>query len=275
MAGQPVVPPGFEPGYRVELLYGKAPSLDPGAIQKALATSLPESEVKALKPGHLSVVHKGHIVKFADGEGKPMTAVLTAENRPVSQEEFREALEQTWSWPREDARARIGRSRFRVLVMDLLSLGQPYQTRLRLVYEVIRAVARTTQPEVAYWHPAGWMVAPEKLTDDPLDAALNVRLFRVDNRPGEIVMDTLGLAALGVPDVQCHFKGLEEGRMAGFLRGVGTYVFEHGDVIGDGDTVPGPQPNEKWACRHEMALVAPARVVIDIDPGPPHSTRSG
>jgi hypothetical protein len=117
------------------------------------------------------------------------------------------------------------------------------------------------------------MVAPEKLTDDPLDAALNARLFRVDDRPGEIVMDTLGLAALGVPDLQCHFKGLEAGRVAGFLRGVGTYVFENGDVIGDGNTVQGLEPSQRWACRHEMALIAPARVVIDIDPGPPYSTR--
>jgi hypothetical protein len=273
MAGEPLVPPGFDAGYRVELLYSKPPSLDPGAIQKELTSSLPESEVKELKQGDLSIAHKGHTVKFADGEGRPMTAVFVARDRPVSQEEFRQALEQTWSWPREDARARIDRSRFRVVVMDLLSLGLPYRTRLRLVYEVIRAVAKTAQPEVAYWHPAGWMVAPEKLTDDPLDAALNARLFRVDDRPGEIVMDTLGLAALGVPDLQCHFKGLEAGRVAGFLRGVGTYVFEKGDVIEDGNTVQGLEPSQRWACRHEMALIAPARVVIDIDPGPPYSTR--
>ncbi len=230
-----MVPPGFDAGYRVELLYSKPPSLDPGAIQKELTSSLPESEVKELKQGDLSVAHKGHTVKFADGEGKPMTAVFVARDRPVSQEEFRQALEQTWSWPREDARARTDRSRFRVVVMDLLSLGLPYQARLRLVF--------------------------------------NVRLFRVDDRPGEIVMDTLGLAALGVPDLQCHFKGLEVSRLAGFLRGVGTYVFEKGDVIGDGNTVQGLEPSQRWACRHEMALIAPARVVIDIDPGPPYSTR--
>lgn len=273
MARAPEVPPGFETGYRIEWLYREPPSLDPAAIQKALSATLPESRVEELKPGHLSVAHLSHTVEFADAEAKAMTAVLVANNRPISQEEFEVATEQTWTWSRDDAKARIARSKARVLVMDFMSLGQPYQTRLRLVYEVVRAVARVTQPEVAYWHPAGQMVAPEMLTDDPLDAALNVRLFQVENHPGDLVMDTLGLAALGVPDIQCHFHGIEPGAIASLLRTVGAYVFEKGDVIADGETVPGLEKTDKWACRHEMALLPPQRVVVDINPGPTYSTR--
>jgi hypothetical protein len=267
------VPPGFETGYRVEWLYQDQPSLDASAIHEALQIALPASLVKELGPGNLSVEHTGHIVKFADGQGKAITAVLLAKDRPVSLEEFQTAVEQTWSWPRVDAKARIGRSTRRIVVMDLMSLGQPYQTRLQLVYAVARAVATTTKPEVAYWHPAGWMVAPERLTDDPLDAALNVRLFRVEDHPGDLVMDTLGLAALGVPDVQCHFHGLEPGRVAGFLRGVGAYIFERGDVFEDGHTVQGIEKTDRWACRHEMALLPPQRAVIDINAGPHYTNR--
>jgi hypothetical protein len=273
MAHGPVVPPGAEVGYRVEWLYRDPPKLDAAAIQRALARALPETEVKELDQGNLSVAHNGHAVKFADGQGTALTAILNPKDRSISVQEFQMAVEQTWSWPRDEAKARIGRSRSRIVVMDLLSLGQPYQTRLRLVYEVARAVAATTQPEVAYWQPAGQMVAPESLTDDPLDAALNVRLFRVEDHPGHLVMDTLGLSALGVPDVQCHFHGLEPGRVAGLLRGVATYVFEKGDVIADGNTIQGLEATDKWACRHEMALLPPRRVVVDINPGAPYSTR--
>lgn len=273
MAHEPVVPPGSEVGYRVEWLYGEPPKLDRAAIQSALTRALPESEVTELEPGNLSVAHRGHAVKFEDGQGVAMTAIFSANHLSISPEEFQTAVEQTWSWPRDDARARIGRSISSVVVMDLLSLGQPYQTRLRLEYEVAMAVAKTTRPEVAYWQPAGQMVAPETLTDDPLDAALNVRLFKVESHPGDLVMDTLGLAALGVPDVQCHFHGLEPGRVAGLLRGIATYVFENGDVIADGNTVQGLEITDKWVCRHEMALLPPRRVVVDITPGKPYSTR--
>ena len=273
MAHEPVGPPGSEVGYRIEWLYREPPKLDRAAIQSALARALPESEVTEVEEGNLSVTHKGHAVKFADGQGVAMTAIFTAKHRSISPEEFQTAVEQTWSWPRDDAKARISRSVSRVVVMDLMSLGQPYQTRLRLEYEVAKAVARTTRPEVAYWQPAGQMVAPETLSDDPLDAALNVRLFKVENQPGDLVMDTLGLAPLGVPDVQCHFRGLEPGRVAGLLRGIATYVFEKGDVIADGNTVQGLEITDKWVCRHEMALLPPRRVVVDINPGAPHSTR--
>lgn len=268
------MPPGFETGYRVEWLFRETPNLDPAAVQEALANSLPESRVEELESGHLSIAHWGHSVKFADGQGQAITAVFNAKNRPISRDEFQVAVQQTWSWPRDDAQARIDRSKARIVVMDLLSLGQPYQTRLRLVYEVARAIARTTRPEVAYWHPAGQMVAPDRLTDDPLDAALNVRLFRVEDHPGDLVMDTLGLAALGAPDVQCHFHGLEPGKIAGLLRSVGAYVFEKGDVIGDGQTVQGLEKTQKWACHHEMALLPPQRVVVDINPGSPYSTKT-
>jgi hypothetical protein len=272
--GQPLqVPPGFEVNYRVEWLYASSPQLDRTAIQDELATVLPESLVEDATGGGLSIIHKGHAVKFADGEGKAITAVVVAHDRPISQKEFEAAVQQTWTWPREDAIGRIARSRVRLVIMDLMSLGQPYKTRLGLVHEVARAVARTTRPEVGYWHPAGWMVAPENVTTDPLDTAMNVRLFNVDGPDGPHVMDTLGLGAIGVPDIQCHFKDLEAGRIAGLLQNLGRYVFEKGDVIEDGHTVQGHEPTDKWKCRHEWAIVEPRRIVIDVNPGPPFSPR--
>ena len=266
--------PGFETTYRVEWLYASQPNLDAAAIQEQLQSTLPESEVKELGFGYLVVVHRAHTAKFATKHGPAITAIFTVKDPTIAEAEVEAALQQTRTWSRDDASARVKRAQTRIVQMDLLSRNQPHQTRLLLIHGVARALALVTQPDVAYWHPAGWMVAPEQLTNDPLDAAMNVRLFKVDERPGELLMDTLGLAALGVPDIQCHFLGLDPGRVAGFLRDTGRYVFEKGDVIKDGHTVQGLEPAHKWACRHEMAFASPARAVIDINPGPPHSARS-
>jgi hypothetical protein len=265
---------GFETTYRVDWLYPGQPKLDAAAIRSELQRRLPKSQVRELGVGYLAVVHEGHRAEFAGKTGPAITAVFTAKDQAIPELELESALEQTWSWPRDEARARVLRSQTRVVQLDLLSRNQPYQTRLRLIHEVAKAVARVTEPTVAYWHPAGWMVAPEGLNDDPLDAAMNVRLFNVDGRASEHVMDTLGLAALGVPDIQCKFVGLEPARVAGFLRDTGRYVFENGDVIQEGNTIQGLEPSDKWACRRTIALVAPARAVVDVDPGPQHSTRS-
>ena len=84
-------------------------------------------------------------------------------------------------------------------------------------------------------------------------------------------MDTLGLAALGLPDLQCHFRGLAPEAVAPLLYNTAYYIFEKGDVIDDGHTVEGVTPGERWPCQHEASLVEPRRVVIDLDPGPAHA----
>src|SRR5690242_15743692 len=160
MAASQELPPGYEQTYRVEWLYGSQPTLNAAAFQAALMGALPDSLVEQIDNEglDLAIVHKGHTVEFADGRGKAITAVFTARDRPISEAEFETALQQTWTWPRLEARDRIHRSHARVVEMDLMSRGQPYQARLMLVHEVARAIARVTQPEICYWHPAGWMV---------------------------------------------------------------------------------------------------------------------
>jgi Domain of unknown function (DUF4261) len=96
---------------------------------------------------------------------------------------------------------------------------------------------------------------------------LNVRLFRVEGSNQDVVMDTLGLHVFGLPDLQCHCHDLELPRLAAYLRNAGNYIFERGDVIRDGDTIEGMHPGEKWRCLQERALIAPGRLVIDLDPG--------
>ena len=59
--------------------------------------------------------------------------------------------------------------------------------------------------------------------------------------------------------------------MAALLANTGHYLFEQGDVIADGHTVEGLEPGRGWRCQHEDALVPPSRVVLDLDPGPPHA----
>ena len=101
---------------------------------------------------------------------------------------------------------------------------------------------------------------------------LNVRLFRIENgAAGDTIMDTRGLAALGLPDVQMHFRDLDPGRVAALLYNYARYLNEHGDCINDGETIDGATPGTRWRCRHEMSLVPPERLVLDIDPGPPHA----
>jgi hypothetical protein len=83
-----------------------------------------------------------------------------------------------------------------------------------------------------------------------------------------MVLDTLGLSALGLTDVQIHCRDLDANAVANVVSALGGYLFEHGDVIESGHTVPGIPEWERWRCQREVSLIEPTREVIDIHPGP-------
>ena len=104
-----------------------------------------------------------------------------------------------------------------------------------------------------------------------MQSAINVRLFRIEGGECECLMDTMGLGVLGLPDIQCHFRDLDCRAVANKLYGVAVHLFQNGDVVQDGETIPGLEVGENWCCQHEMALVGPERVVLDLNPGSPHA----
>ncbi len=63
-----------------------------------------------------------------------------------------------------------------------------------------------------------------------LAGPLNVRFYNISNGavPGEALVDTVGLSVFGLPDIQCHFHGLDPNRLVRMLYNLGIYVFENG-----------------------------------------------
>ena len=193
----------------------------------------------------------------------------------------RDLLQQSWYFP--GAEPAIAGSTAAVLVTDLMSSSLEYRPRLDLFERTLRAVLEYVPCEAIHWQPASRIVDPGAWRDafdggDPAErffaGGVNVRFFHVqvdDPATPESVMDTLGLGALGLPDLQCHFRGLDSGQMAAFLHRTAWYVLESGDVIEDGYTVAGIDAEARWLCRHEDSLVDPARVVLDINPGDPYA----
>jgi hypothetical protein len=93
-------------------------------------------------------------------------------------------------------------------------------------------------------------------------------MFRIENSPGDVLMDTMGMSVFDLPDLQCHFRGLEAGRVGSKLFNTAAYLYEKGLVIESGHTIPGLSPGEKWKCQYEDSLIGPDRTVIDLNPGP-------
>lgn len=259
--------------YAVELLFEAAYDLaDPG-IRAAIRAACPHAET----PGGgapIAVFHRDAPIGLADGSVCAQTAILGTD-AIVDPSAYAPLLEQSREWP--EAGAALGRARRSLLVTDLMSSSLAAPRRLEVFQRTLAAVVARTKPVAIAWHAAGKLVEPASFlgamaSDDPADRvlhALNVRLFNVGNDPGVCVMDTMGLGALMLPDLQLHFRDLDLNDVARHLFNSAYYIFQKGDVIADGNTIDGVPRGRKWRCQREASLVGPSRVVLDLDPGPP------
>jgi hypothetical protein len=176
-------------------------------------------------------------------------------------------LSQTWAW--SDAADVLATTTHTLLVGEVAGDG-PAPDRVAFFRDVLRAVIVHTGPIGTWWPAARLALPPDEVDERPLAGFVNVRMFRVEDRPGYVVMDTLGLACLGLPDLQCYFTGLDPRQMARLLYGAAAYLVD-GAVIGPGDTVRGLGPGQVWPVMYAAALVEPERDVLDLYPGPDHA----
>lgn len=259
----------------VRLLYPERPTPNKTDLVQKIRERCGRVDLHDLDEQMMIFTLLDHVVTFPEGTA-PTQATVVLEDPPLDIGKIEPALQQSWDW--KEARSTVSKCRAGVVVAVLLARALPHKEHLALVHDVVLSVLESAPCQAMHWLPSQRVVDPDaylrsKAPDhyDPIFPAINVRFFNISNRePGEMLMDSIGLATLGVPDVQCHFVGLDPDAVAQMLFNTAYYLFDRGDVIGDGHTVEGVQPGQRWRCQHENALVPPRRVVLDIDPGPPY-----
>jgi Domain of unknown function (DUF4261) len=268
---------GFAQIYGVELLYETAPTISRAEIARCVKRRCPGSELTDCGHNMFHFWHHDHRVKFADASGPAQTVVFQTEEPFKLTEALTESLQQSWSFP--GAADVVGRCRNTIFVTDLVSSPLEYKERLELFQDALAGILDALPALAIHWQPTQQFVDPVRFLDAYHEGgsrrffagSLNIRFYKITNSPADMVMDTLGLAALGLPDLQCHYHGLVPGAVAAVLASTGYYFFENGDVIEDGHTVEGPTAGSKWRCQHEESMLQPSRVVLDLDPGPRHA----
>jgi hypothetical protein len=265
--------------YAVELLCKQVPAIAKPELLRAIRKHCPEVLPLDGKESSnlLSFIHPDHLVEFGEKEIPAQTFIAPTEKVFKVTGDVAEALKQSWGF--EGAEAVVKGCRATVLVTDLMSSNLDYQERLELFQNALAGALEVIKTEAIFWQPSQQIISAKRYLEahkagDPelfFTGALNVRMFNISNSSGDMLMDTLGLSALGLPDLQCHFHDLDPSEVARVLGDTAYYLFQEGDVFEDGNTVPGVDPKSKWRCRHEDALLEPLRPVVDLDPGKHHA----
>lgn len=263
MATSDLLPPAAH--YEVELLFSDHRSFDFARIAEHLS-DLPAEMAPTL-------VDDGEAIAISLRDASAHWIIRPA---ALDGDAIDAAISQTWHWG--DGRALALNAKAALRIVDHGSRFE-YKERLRRIRLVVTSVARVTNPVAIHWTESQQIGDPQELLRaveenwaDPVLFAVNVRLFRIDPEPGDafgmtsFVMDTFGLAPLGLPDVQCHFRQLDPTVVGPVLYDVAQTLFERGPVILSGSKVAGPE-GESWTAQFEDSIADPPRGVIDLNPG--------
>lgn len=228
----------------------------------------------------MHIALEGYPVEYEGGETVPaqlllVSAASTEMNRDPEKTaaKLEESLSQTWDW--DDAAEAVHNAPHAFLVSDFLASGLEPRQRIAIFTAALTAAIRHIPCMALHFPTSQCLVKPEAYREGalggeegyPLLGLVNVRFFTVEDTEDEIVMDTLGLDAFGLPDAQCHCAGVEPGDLAGWLYSLAAYIADTDREINDGDTVDG-FGEMTLAMHYEESLVLPRRVVLDLQPVP-------
>ena len=273
------VPDGFAETYSVELYMKEKPIILKNELLENIKKYCGNVEITSIEDTNIKFAFMDYMMEYKNAS-IPVSITISISDEGPENEKLIRSLEQSWSY--DNDKESIKDCNVKVIVTDLMAVGLDYTRRMELFQKALYSIVELIPCEGINFHIAEQVISREDYLEnnplkdeyDPMLGILNVRLFNVEGKKNEYIMDTLGLSAVGLCDLQCHFKDLNPDEVSNILYAYGYYIFDNQDAAKDMKTIEGISKNDKWECQHEVALVEPERVVLDINPGKEFSSES-
>lgn len=99
--------------------------------------------------------------------------------------------------------------------------------------------------------------------------AVNVRFFNIHDT-NDMLVDSLGMSTLFLPDIQCHFHSMNPNDIVNYAYDILYYIYDNNNPIKDGNTIVGlsngvMNTEIMWKLQYESSLIQPLREVVDIN----------
>ncbi len=260
---------GNEPveAYAADILYVETPLITGDELQEALQDRIGAVEAEPVDtPGAFHFQFPDLADPSREG-GRPVGCSIERGDGPLEEDEIVRALRQTRDW--KDAGNAAHAHEARLVVSDRRAAGLAYKNRLRIFQDVVAAVSACATPTAILWRASGKLVNPLVMTRSPkagekrdaLLGAVAVRRLPPPDKGAKMTLDTLGLAAVGLPDLEVTVRLEDPAKTEAFLLSIARYVFDLGDVMPDGRVVKGPT-GDRWIIKRTRASHVPSREVL-------------
>lgn len=180
-------------------------------------------------------------------------------------------------WDCENSDEILSQCKYQVVATDMLAGAmEDYKDRAEMLMDFMEALVEMYPECVAVqFQTSGKMFTREKIINHNIPRedrfiyfAVNVRFFNIDGTD-DMLVDTLGMSVLYLPDLQYHFHNMDPNWVVNHAYNLLSYTYANNAPIEDNDTVDGVvnghmDQSVQWKCHYESALIQPSRDVLDI-----------
>ena len=186
-------------------------------------------------------------------------------------------IDQSQTWDCDEADEILASCKYQALANDMMAAGLHYMDRAEMLIDYIEALMEIyPQCKAVVFETSKKMFTRDAILGCkmPKEAkfiyyAVNVRFFRITGTE-DMVVDTVGMSTLFMPDLQYHFHGMDPNWVVNHAYNFLSYMFDHENPIKDNDHIDGIEDGKisrdiRWNVRYEGALIKPMREVIDVN----------
>ncbi len=187
-----------------------------------------------------------------------------------------DAVTRSQMWDCPESAEILDSCKYHVVATDVLGGAVDYKQRAEMLMDYLEALVEMYPTcEAVQFQSSGKMFTRNKIIGHNIPKesrfiyfAVNVRFFRIQDTE-DMIVDTLGMSVLNMPDLQYHFHGMDPNDVVNHAYSLLSYIFANSCPIKSGETVDGVDNgglsrNIQWKCRYENSLIQPVRPVIDI-----------
>lgn len=220
---------------------------------------------------------RDHIAEFKGGEAPVQLMVTTCTSVP---EDLFDPFIRSQMWDCQEDRDRIlTECRWQIIGVDMLTAALPALERADLDMDFLEALAELFPDcEAFYFQNCGKLIRAEEVRSNTITGpdrfirfGVNARFFNIQDTD-DMLVDTVGMSTLFLPDLQYHFHDMDPNWIVGHAYSVASYLLLGDNPIQSGETVDGVENGSisrqiQWKCQYENALIQPPREVLDIHTG--------
>lgn len=217
-----------------------------------------------------------HLAEFKDGTVPVQLMIL-----PCSTFEGFDEPTLCQMWDCVEERDRIVREcRYQIVATDMLAAALDTRERAELDMNFLDALAELFPScEAFYFSSSGKLFLADDVRHHGIEGldrfirfGVNARFFNIQDTE-DMLVDTVGMSTLFLPDLQYHFHGMDPNWVVNHAYHTASYLLAYDNPIQNGESIDGIRDGRisrevSWMCQYELALIRPEREVLDICMGP-------